>query len=600
MAAIVSLEGISKSFTAEPLFSDLRMTIQDGERVGMIGPNGAGKSTLLKIFFGTLDADEGNVLRRRDARLAYSAQSDDFDLEQTAYDILCAAVADLDLEDYEVAARADRLLSELKIDADVTAGSLSGGWRKRLHLACGLMQEADCWLVDEPTNHLDLDGCLWIQQRVESYPNTVIMISHDRYFLEQSVSRTIEIDHHYAEGYFSSRCGYRQFLVDRDLYFDSLRKKEESMSNKYRREAEWLSRRPKARTTKSQSRIKKAGELKDDLDNVKSRNKQARLGDIGFQESGRRSQDLLVCEGVHKSYGDGDDKKIVLKNIDLHLSAGVRLGLLGRNGSGKTTLLKILSGEVEADSGNIKRAYELKAIRFSQDRSQLNLQHTLRQALSDNEDTVVYQGRNIHINAWSQMFLFKREQLEQKISSLSGGEQARVLLSQMMRKEADVLILDEPTNDLDIPALEVLESSLLDFKGAIILVTHDRFLLEEVATDFLAICDDHSAIRVGSYAQWEDAQKRLKGGADGTLSEENDGEEPIVELTWAEQKELRGIEKKIANAEVRLEKIQERLADDKVLSDVAAFAKAQAESTTAEEKLKEMYARWEDLESRSS
>lgn len=586
MAAIVSLEGISKSFTAEPLFSDLRMTIQDGERVGMIGPNGAGKSTLLKIFYGAMETDEGMVRRRRYASLSYSAQNDDFDLTQTAYDLLCAAVSDLDLEDYEIASRADRLLNELQIEAEVTAGQLSGGWRKRLHLACGLMREADCWLIDEPTNHLDLDGCLWIQQRVEHYPQTVVMISHDRYFLEQSASRIIEIDHHYAEGYFSSHCGYRQFLVDRELYFESLRKKEESMSNKYRREAEWLSRRPKARTTKSQSRIKKAAELKEDLDNVKGRNKQQRLGDIGFQDSGRRSQDLMVCENVCKQYGDN----VVLRNVDVHLSAGVRLGLLGRNGSGKTTLLKILSGEVDCDSGDIKRAYELKAVRFSQDRSQLNLKHTLRQALSDNEDTIVYQGRNIHINAWSQMFLFKREQLDQKLGSLSGGEQARVLLSQMMRKEADVLILDEPTNDLDIPALEVLENSLLDFKGAIILVTHDRYLLEEVATDFLAICDDHSAIRVGSYQQWEDAQKRLKGGADDSVAGAT--EEVAPELSWAEQKELRGIEKKIEKAEQRLEKFQQQLANESAVSS----SSAQADCERAQAAIQKLYARWQELE----
>lgn len=309
------------------------------------------------------------------------------------------------------------------------------------------------------------------------------MISHDRYFLENCTNRIVELGPQYPEGYIKIDGNYSEFLRRKQSFLEGQANHEAALANRMRRELEWLSRGPKARSTKAKYRKDDAQRLQEELQQVRQRNSQNKTVNIDFSGTERKTKKLLELKGIKKSLGN----KILFEDVNLILSPGVRLGLLGRNGTGKSTLLHILQGNLEADSGQIKKAEAVKIVLFDQKREQLNLDHSLRKALSPAGDSVVYRGQSIHVNGWAKRFLFRPDQLETPIGKLSGGEQARILIARLMLQPADILLLDEPTNDLDIPSLEILEESLIDFPGSIVLVTHDRYLLDQVTNRILGL-----------------------------------------------------------------------------------------------------------------
>ena len=595
MASILQCIDLSKSYSAEVLLQGISVAIEEGDRVGLIGPNGAGKSTLLKLMAEVESLDEGEIRVQRNLDVIYTPQHVPYESTQTIEQILNQAWQ-VECPDYERSARMDRFLRELEIDADTALGTLSGGWQKRVQLIAALMQQPGLWLLDEPTNHLDLEAVLWLQGHIQRFAGTVVMISHDRYFLNEVANRIMEVNNCYAEGLLDTRGNYDQFLEQRDAYMHAQRQTQQSLDNQHRREQAWLARRPKARTTKSVSRIKRAADIADELKVVSQRNNEQRLGDVGFHASGRRSQDLIVADEIAQQFDD----LLVFDKADVHLSAKDRLVILGKNGSGKSTLLDILAGTASPKQGKIKFGHELRIVRFSQDRSQLDQNATLKQVMCPDGDRVFYRERALHINAWLQMFLFRPEQLDQKIGDFSGGEQARILLSGMMLQEADVLILDEPTNDLDIPSIELLEQSLLEFNGAIVLVTHDRYLMEQVGTQFLAMQIGQVPRRVGSYRQWEDQRLSYEQVEESDSAQDDASAEQIEELTWEEQKELRGMEKRIHKAEEKLEMLSQELLKENVASDASLYQSANDAFLAQQARVDEMYTRWEALEERSS
>ncbi len=490
MSLVLSGQSLGKSFGQRPLFTDISIELVEGQRLGLIGPNGSGKSTLLKILAGIEAADSGTRSLRKGARLGYVPQEDRFDAALSIEDVLLAALADLHLDDSDRHTRVSTMLAKMNFaDRESRVGTLSGGWLKRLAIAATVIAEPDVVLLDEPTNHLDVEGILWLEKLLIGADFAVLLVSHDRYFLQNVTRRVVEINRCYPKGYFSVDGTYADFLAKREEFLAGQAQQQSVLANKVRREVEWLKRGPQARTTKSASRIQRASQLQGELAEVSFRNAQNRSVDIDFSATGRKVNRLLVAKGLAKQLGG----RQLFSGLDLTLSPGDKVGLLGPNGSGKSTLLKLLCEELQPDAGTIERAADLRTVEFDQNRQQLDPDQSLRNALSPNGDNVLYQGRPMHVVAWARRFLFQPEQLARPVGGLSGGEQARVLIARLMLRPADLLLLDEPTNDLDIPSLEVLEESLLDFTGALVLVTHDRYLLDRVANVIVALDGESGA-----------------------------------------------------------------------------------------------------------
>lgn len=599
---LLSCESLSKSFGAKPLFTDLSLSLREGDRVGLVGPNGSGKSTLLKILAGLDEPDQGSRSVRRHLRVGYVPQEPRFPESRTVRDILTQVLIDEGLDPHEQGSRLAKALSigEFQHDGQ-PAGTLSGGWKKRLAIAAALMLEPDLLLMDEPTNHLDMQGILWLETLLRTEVRAFLVVSHDRRFLESIASRMLELNRCYPQGVFEAEGTYSDFLQQRDAALASQADYQASLANRVRREIEWLRRGPKARTTKAKSRIDTAGKLIEELNHMESRRMQASAG-IDFTASGRRSKQLLVAKDVGKSF----DGRPIVRHLDLLLGPGQRLGLLGPNGSGKSTVLKLLAGTLAPDAGMITRADRLRVVTFEQHRDSLDQQATLRRSLAPHGDAVVYQDRSVHLVSWAKRFLFRPEQLDLPVSRLSGGEQARLLIARLMLQPADVLILDEPTNDLDIPTLDVLEDSLLEFSGALVLVTHDRWLLDRVSTMVLALNGNGEAEWFADYAQWEAAQARKLSGDRRAGKEsrpqsqsEADGRPTSPKrkgLTYRERQEWDHMEQAIAKAETGLAACQSAVHDPAIVSDAEALRARYAAMEAAQAEVDGLYSRWAELE----
>ena len=592
MAVLLSCQSLAKSFGSRPLFKDISLGVGDGERMGLIGPNGAGKSTLLKIFAGLEKPDLGTLSLRRGLRTAYIPQDDTFAAGATVDSVLMEALAGQPLDELEKDVSIEIALGKVGFPSRTQAvDTLSGGWKKRLSLARALVQEAELLLIDEPTNHLDLEGVLWLETLLQDAPFAFVLISHDRVFLENVTNRIVELHPTYAEGFISVNGTYSDFLVQREAYLAAQAHREDALQTQVKREIEWLRRGPQARTTKAQGRIQQAGEMIGELAELKFRNSQTKTAGIEFSASGRKTRDLIVGKGLEKSLGG----RMLFEHLDLTLAPGTKLGLIGPNGSGKTTLIRLLTGDAAPDAGTIKRADGLRVVLFDQSRAQLDKKLSLRDALSPNSDTVIYRGNPMHVSGWAKKFLFKTEQLQTPIRFLSGGEQARILIAQLMLRPADVLILDEPTNDLDIPTLEVLEDSLLSFPGALVLVTHDRYLLDRVSTDLLALDGKGGAGHFVGLDQWTAAQAQPYAAP---AAKPKYVAPAPNRLPTAERKELAQMEAKIDVAEKEVAALQASLEDPKVASDAVKLHAVWDALPLAQKAVAVLYARWEELEAK--
>ncbi len=599
-ARLVALDGVSRQFGARPLFTGLSFALAEGDRVGLVGPNGAGKSTLLRILAGLEEADSGARSLRKGVRVALVPQDPRFEHDSSAEEALLEALATEPIDDAERHGRAARALGRLGFrDGAQRVGTLSGGWKKRLAIAAALARQPDVLLLDEPTNHLDLDGILTLEKLLLASPFAFVVASHDRYFLENVARRMLELDRVYPEGLLAVAGRYSDLVARRDEVRRNQAEYEESLANRARRELEWLRRGPKARTTKAKARVDEAERLQEELAEVRSRQATGAAG-IELAASGRRTKRLLEARGLAKAF----DGRPVLAGADVTLAPGTRLGVLGANGSGKTTLLGLLAGTLEPDAGRIERAPALQTVLFEQSRQSLDRSVSLRRALAPDADAVVYRGRELHVAAWARRFLFRPEQLDTLVARLSGGEQARILIARLMLSPADVLILDEPTNDLDIPTLEVLEESLLEFPGALVLVTHDRYLLDRVATAILALDGRGGAGHYADLAQWE-AARRDGGNAAGTDGDDlpaapraEPAKRTAKKLTYQEQREWEGMEAGILAAEEAAARRREAAEDPAIATDATALHERTTALAAALAEVERLYARWAELEAK--
>ena len=597
MSILISCRELSKTFGARPLFEGLSFGLFEGERTGLIGPNGTGKSTLLKILAGLESPDAGILAPRRGLRIGYLPQQDrmeDAPPGLTVRGSLDAALEDLGLEDYESERRITSGLDKAGFkDSGQEVSKLSGGERKRLAILAQVAREPDLLLFDEPTNHLDLEGVLWLEGFLTGLTFSFLVVTHDRRFLEQVCGRMIELDRRYPGGHFSSAGNYSHFLENRETFLDAQASREDSMRNIVRGEIEWLRKGPRARTTKQKARIDRAGRLIGELSELEYRNAQGRSASIDFMAGERQANRLVNAAGITKTLGG----RRLFGPLDLALQPGVKLGLIGENGSGKTTLLKILAGLLSPDSGKVKLADGLKVAVFDQHRDQLDLDLTLRRALCPAGEHVQYKGNFVHVNSWAHRFLFRPEQLDFPLSRLSGGEQSRVLIAGLMRTPADLLLLDEPTNDLDIQSLEVLENSLKDFPGAMVLVTHDRYLLERLCGAILGLDGKGGHGFFGGLEQWED-WKSMRGAVPGPKPDAAAVQETPLALNHKEGAELRNIENSIKDAENKVELAATALEDPAVATDAQELRLRQEKLDEARAKVTALFNRWEELDAR--
>ena len=590
---LINCQSISKAFGERPLFEGLSFALHEGDSVGLIGPNGTGKSTLLKILAGLEAPDEGVCTRRKGLRVGYVSQQPSFDSAATVGRIV-AEVADED--DH----RAGIALSRAGFaDPSVQAATLSGGWRTRLAIACSLVGDPELLLLDEPTNHLDLDSILWLESLLETESMAFVVISHDRYFLQNIAGRMIDIDRIYPDGLLSVHGAYAELLEARDALLSSEASYRESLSNHVRREVAWLRRGPKARTSKSKARIDAAersmSELAESRDRVAAASASAGLE---LSASGRKTRRLWYGRGLSKGF----DGTTVIEGLELLLTPGMRLGVVGPIGSGKSTLLRMIVGELEPDAGEIRKVDDLRTVYFDQNRTGLDPDQTLKRALAPEGDSVVYRDRSVHVATWAKRFLFRPAQLEQAVSRLSGGEQARVVLARLMLQPADLLVLDEPTNDLDIVTLEVLEESLIDFPGALVLVSHDRHLVDRVTTAILALDGNGGAQRYADYDQWQ-ANRRATAKPKKSKTAATASTTPRPgsrRLTYLEQREWEGMEESVLSAEARVAEAKAHAENPSIATDAGALHERLQALDEAQQEVDRLYERWAELEAKST
>jgi len=598
---IISAQGLSKRYGAAPLFENISFTVNEGSRVGVVGPNGSGKSTLLAILHGQVVPDSGDVAIRKGMRLSGVLQISEFAGGETIRVVIGKALDRAKVPEGERLSRVAEILGRAGFtNLDTEAGTLSGGWRKRLAIVEALVQRPDILLLDEPTNHLDLAGIRWLEETLQNAPFACVVVSHDRYFLENVATEMVELNATYDQGALRVSGNYSAFLEAKEQYLHAQKNRQAALENRVHTEIEWLRRGPKARTTKSKARIDKAHEMIGELSELNARTRSS-SAQIDFASSGRQTKQLITLDSVGQVLGE----RTLFSNVHFIMTPGMRVGLVGPNGSGKTTLLRLLKGELQPTRGVMRQAQALRTVYFNQNR-ELDPEMTLQRALAPDSDAVIYQERVIHVAAWAARFLFTGEQLNQKVGRLSGGERARVLIAQLMLQPADVLLLDEPTNDLDIPTLEILEESLLEYRGALVLVTHDRYMLDRVSTVVFGLDGLGGAERFADYQQWEAWQRAQQATGKSNASVETQNlsrasgavktSPTKKKLSFKEMREFESIEARIAAAEKKLQTKHDALLDPAIMRDGTRLHAASVELDAAQKAIDALYARWVELE----
>lgn len=655
MAILVNVHQISKSFGVRPLFEGLSFSIESQDRIGLIGPNGAGKSTLLKILAGIEKPDAGQCSVQRGLRVSYLSQVPTFQENATVLSTLLEGAEDPD--DWEAMSMAHEWISRLsageKIEEEQPVKSLSGGWKKKLALAREILRKPDLLLLDEPTNHLDVPSIQWLEDYLAQANFATLTITHDRQFLQQVSNRILELDRKNPGGILSVKGDYVKYLELKESLMSAQAQAETKLKNTLRRETEWLKRGAKARTTKQQARIQRHGELSQEVEELEYRNQNKEVR-FDFQGTEKAPKKLIEAKGITKGFGD----KVVVPKFDLVVGPKSRIGLLGKNGSGKTTLLKMLVGEEKPDQGEVFFSEHLKIVWFEQNRESLDPDATVVETLCPRGDSVIFRGAKVHIKGYLDRFLFTPTQMEMKVGKLSGGEQSRLLVAKLMLQEANVLVLDEPTNDLDIATLDVLEEVLRDFSGAVLLVSHDRYFLDQVAKEIYAF-EGPKILTFHGVQQWESwklsnpssslgtqDKKRSsqatsstggsgtfgsssKGGASGTegvagaagdtdaaglagaagnivgsglgadSKASNTSGAPKTakkKLSYKEQFELDQMEEKIQKAEEALTRAVEESNKPEYASQASKLMAITEEMRRCQEEVDRLYARWEELE----
>jgi ATP-binding cassette subfamily F protein uup len=594
---LVSLDHIRMAYGHLPLLDDASLLIEAGERVCVVGRNGTGKSTLLKIIGGELIPDAGTIWHQPGLRIARLEQDVPLSTDRRVREVVADGFTELaHVEAWHVDVSVDMVISRLGLPADAIVSTLSGGWRRRVLLARALVAQPDLLLLDEPTNHLDIEAMLWLESFLEEYRGAVVFVTHDRAFLQRVATRIIELD----RGRLTSWPGnYETFLEKKDAWLASEALRHEKFDKRLAQEEAWLRQGIKARRTRDEGRVRALMAMRKER-----AGRRGQIGNVRLQaESADRSGQLVFeAKDVSKSFGGLP----VVKDATFRVMRRDRIGLIGPNGSGKTTLLRMLMGELDPDSGDVRRGTNVQIAYYDQQREQLDPERTVFETVGDGNDTVTVNGRTQHVHGYLRDFLFSTERANSPVKSLSGGERNRLLLARLLTRPANVLVLDEPTNDLDIETLELLESYLVDWPGTLLLVSHDRAFIDHVVTSTLVFERDGRVQEyVGGYEDWLRQRatpvvsgfSRTSDSRTSAVSRTSTGKK---KLSFKEKREMEDLPRHIERLEAEQEGLRARIASPEFYKESSdTIARALARIDELRDSLHDAYSRWDNLDSRS-
>ena len=626
----LTIDRVCLAYGHWPLLDGAALVIDKGERIGLIGRNGAGKSSLLKLLIGLIQPDDGVVWRMPHLRMAFVPQEPTFTAGHTVFEAVAegagpargilaayhaatlaaasgepAALAELarlshELEIHDVwrlNSRVEETIARLSLDADALVDTLSGGTRKRVALARALASEPELLLLDEPTNHLDFAAIEWLEALLADFPGALLFVTHDRTFLDRVANRIVELDRGQLRQYQGNFSAYQtrkaeQLEVEaaQNRKFDKFWKQEEV----------WIRKGIEARRTRNEGRVLRLEALRRER-----AARRERLGQVGFALAAGDRSGQMIAEFFDVTHGYGG--KTLIRDFSTRILRGDKLGLIGPNGAGKTTLIKLILGEIEPDQGRVKRGTRQEVAYFDQFRNQLDDEATLIDPISPGSDYVEIGGQKKHVIGYLEEFLFPAERARAKVSALSGGERNRLLLARLFARPANILVLDEPTNDLDIDTLELLEQLLQDYAGTVILVSHDRAFLDNVATQSIVFAGAGQLLEIpGGYADWLTWRERqsvasvpfakaapVKPAVAPAAKPKKAG------LGFKEQKELEALPGRIAALESEQAEVTARMTDPAIYADHVRSAELHARAAAIEESLLDLLARWEELEAKA-
>lgn len=624
--ALLSLQDVSISFGGSPLLDKVSMQVDKGERVCVLGRNGQGKTTLLKLISGEIKPDSGMISLQKGSSVAGLSQELPAELTGSVYDVVATGLGEIGalLEEYrhltirlardaddsvlkrinvlqdklergkvwQVRQKVESVLTRLSVEPDARVETLSVGFKRRVLLARALVAEPEILLLDEPTNHLDINSITWMEAFLEKYRGTLIFVTHDRMFLQKLATRIVEID---RGRLFSADCGYRTFLERRQAALEAEEAQRGGFMRKLAKEETWIRRGVKARRTRNEGRVQALMKMREEQQSWRTQAGSAKIRIHEAETTGK-----LVIEAIGISHGFGE--KTLIKDFSVKIIRGDRIGIIGPNGIGKSTLLRILLGEMVPNQGEVRTGTRLEIVYFDQLREQLDGDKTVQDNVADGKDMLDINGSPRHVLGYLKEFLFSPDQVRSPARILSGGERNRLLMARLFARPCNVLVLDEPTNDLDIETLELLEERLLDYSGTILLVSHDREFLNNVVTSTL-VFEPEGAIReyAGGYDDW--LSRRVLPVAKKKAVKERPPEKVRIKkeqprkLTFREAKELEALPCRIELLEQEQNELYKQLADPGFYrggGDRIAPAKIRVD--TLKQELDEAYARWEELE----
>ncbi|MDJ0904694.1 MAG: ATP-binding cassette domain-containing protein [Woeseiaceae bacterium] len=626
--ALIRFDEISLAFGDHVILREADLVIEPGERVCLIGRNGAGKSTTLKLIAGELEHDSGDIVRGSNLIVSQLAQTLPEAMDMPVRDIVRSGLTDIEklLETYQqqsrleldkhglrelealhakidahdgwhIEQRVDETISDLEIPADKKMNQLSGGWRRRVALAKALVQKPDLLLLDEPTNHLDIATIKWLEDRVYSYPGSVLFITHDRAFLQRLATRILEIDRSKLTSWPGN---YDNFLRRKEKALEDEKTANDKFDKKLAQEEEWIRQGIKARRRRNEGRVRSLMQMRDEFSERIKPDARARIYIDEAEQSGRK-----VIRAKNVGYGYGDLS--VIEGFTIKINRGDRIGLIGNNGVGKTTLLRLLLGDLEPQTGTIKHGTNLQIGYFDQLREDLDLEKSVAYNVGEGRTYIKLGGKDRHVIGYLKGFLFSPKRSEMPVKALSGGERNRVILAKLLTRPANFLVLDEPTNDLDIETLEVLEQKLVEFTGTLIVVSHDREFLDNVVTSTVVFEKDGKVQQyVGGYSDWVRRGHELAEIDDpfGLAAErrkqahvERRKQQKPNKLSYMDQRELDRLPTEIEALEGTIAELQETLAGPGFYSqDQALVQQKLQELSAAEELLEQRVERWSELE----